>query len=196
MKKKEIIWREILYQVLEKKNFKFTQKDLAQKLKVSLSTVFNALKVPRKIGAVEVKGRFFRVTNPEKFLYLWGTVRNLKADIIYKTHVSQSVRKAESLMPYGIIYGAYTAYRLRFKEVPADYDKLYIYASSLTEIKKRFPPKRGVSNLIVLKKDSFLRKYGSFTPLAQTFVDLYNLPEWYAADFYKALKEKIDGILA
>ncbi len=31
MTKKEIIWREILYQALEKKQFKFTQKQLFKK---------------------------------------------------------------------------------------------------------------------------------------------------------------------
>lgn len=196
MKKKEIIWREILYQVLEQKNFKFTQKDLAQKLKVSLSTVFNALKVPREIGAVNVRGRFFQVRDPEKFLYLWGTMRNLKKDIIYETHFDGSVNKIEGLMPPGIIYGAYTAYKMKFKDVPADYDKVYVYAADPTSIRKRFLPKKGTPNLIVLKKDYFLDHYGQVTPIAQTFVDLYNLPEWYAKDFYLAFKEKIDGILA
>ena len=31
MTKKEIIWREILYQTIENKKFEFTQKELAQK---------------------------------------------------------------------------------------------------------------------------------------------------------------------
>jgi hypothetical protein len=60
MTKKEIIWREILFQAIENKKFEFTQKELAQKYRFSLSTVFNALKVPREAGAVEGK-RGFRV---------------------------------------------------------------------------------------------------------------------------------------
>jgi hypothetical protein len=50
---------------------------LAQKYKFSLSTVFNALKIPREAGAVEGK-RGFRVLDIEKFLYLWATFRKIK----------------------------------------------------------------------------------------------------------------------
>jgi len=199
MKKKEILWREILYQVLEKERRQFTQKELALKFGFSLSTVFNALKVPRQIKAIEVSGRNFRALNPEKLLYLWGTFRNLDKDIIYETSVpSSSSLEIEGLMPNEVIYGAYSAYRKKFEEAPADYDKVYVYIPPqfLKKIEKRFPPKRGYSNLIVLEADEFLKDYGSFTPIAQTFVDLWNLREWYARDFYLSLKEKIDGILA
>lgn len=196
MTKKEIIWREILYQAIEKGNRKFTQKDLAKKLKVSLSTIFNALKIPRKTKAIEVTGRFFRVINPEKFLYLWATHRNLEKDIIYQTHFKGSVQELEGLIPKGIVFGTYSAFREKFKEAPADYDKVYVYAKDLEEIKKRFPKKKGYQNLIVLKADPFLKKYGPITTIGQTFVDIWNLGEWYAQDFYLALKEKIYAILA
>ena len=58
MTKKEIIWREILFQAIEKKKFEFTQKELAQKYSFSLSTVFNALKIPRNANAVDGKRGF------------------------------------------------------------------------------------------------------------------------------------------
>ena len=77
MTKKEIIWREILFQAIENKKTEFTQKELAQKYGFSLSTVFNALKIPRQVSAVEGK-RGFRVRDIEKFLYLWTTFRKLK----------------------------------------------------------------------------------------------------------------------
>ena len=195
MSKKEIIWREILFQAIEQKNRQFTQKELAAKFSFSLSTVFNALKAPRQIEAIKVTGRNFQVIDIEKFLYLWATARNFKKDIIYQTRVDESVLNIEGLMPPSAIYGAYSAYRLKFKSAPADYDKVYIYSADIEEIKKRFPAVNAVKtktpNLIVLKADKFLKNYGQTTTLAQTFVDLWNLSEWYAKDFLEALKEKI-----
>jgi hypothetical protein len=196
MTKKEIIWREILYRAIEKKQNRFTQKDLAKKFGFSLSTVFNALKIPRESKAIRVTGRYFEVTNPEKFLYLWATFRNLEKDIVYQTHFEEPIKEIESQVPSSTIFGAYSAFIRKFKEAPADYDKIYLYAGDSDEIKKRFPEKKGYQNLIVLKADPFLKNYGSCTPVAQLFVDLFNLPEWYATDFLKSLKEKLSGILA
>lgn len=193
MTKKEILWREILYQAIENKKIMFTQKDLAKKFGFSLSTVFNALKVPRNLGAIEVKGRGFFIRDKEKFLYLWATFRNLKKDIIYKTQTNFSVFEIEANAPPKIIYGTFSAFLRKFKEEPADYDKVYIYANKkdLPEIKKRFPFQKGYENLIILEKDPYLQKYGKLTPSVQIFVDLWNLSEWYAKDFLNNLKEKL-----
>lgn len=191
MLKKEIIWREILFQAIEKKKRQFTQKELAARFGFSLSTVFNALKAVRETGAIEVRGRFFTIINIEKFLTIWATFRNLGKEIIYKTHVDSPALKIEGEMPASAIYTAYSAYRLKFKEAPADYDKIYVYAKELSEIKKRFPAEKGYENLIVLRADNFLPRYGSLPPLAQIYVDFWNLKEWQAHDFLKALSKKI-----
>lgn len=191
MFKKEIIWREILFQAIEKKKKQFRQKDLAAKFNFSLSTVFHALKIPRSTGAIKVGGRFFTVVDLEKFLVIWATFRNLEKDIIYKTHVDLLPIKIEGEMPDSVIYTAYSAYRLKFKEAPADYDKVCVYTKNLDRIKKRFPLKKGYENLIVLKADKFLKNYNSIPPFAQIYVDLWNLKEWYAHDFLEALKKKI-----
>ena len=192
MTKKEIIWREILFQAIENKKFEFTQKELAQKYRFCLSTVFNALKVPREAGAVEGK-RGFRVLDIEKFLYLWATFRKIKKEIIYQTAVKKGVFEIEGEMLPSVIFGAYSAFLKKYKEAPADYDKVYVYAEEekIEEIKKRFPPQKGYINLIVLKADPWLKNFGQVTPDCQTFVDLWNLTEWYAKDFLNALKEKI-----
>jgi len=192
MTKKEIIWREILFQAIENKKFEFTQKELAQKYSFSLSTVFNALKVPREAGAVEGK-RGFRVLDIEKFLYLWATFRKIKKDIIYQTAVKKRVFEIEGEMPPFVIFGAYSAFLKKYKFAPADYDKVYVYIEekNLEEIKKRFPLQKGYINLIVLKADPWLKNFGPITPDCQTFVDLWNLTEWYAKDFLNVLKEKI-----
>lgn len=193
MSKKEILWREILHQALANKKNIFTQKGLAAQFGFSLSTVFNALKIPREAGAIKVSGRDFSVTDAEKFLNIWATFRRLKNDIIYQTHSELSVREIEGLVPPQAIFDAFSAYTKKYKEAPADYDKVYIYLGEdqLSEVKKRFPAKKGYENLIVLKSDSWLAKFGQITPDVQIYVDLWNLSEWYAKDFLKSLKEKI-----
>jgi len=193
MLKKELIWREILYQNMEKGMGRFTQKELAQKFSISLSTVFHALKIPRQLKIIEVKGRGFQIRDREKFLYLWATTRNLEKDVIYQTHLEMDSQEIESSMPDYIIHGLYSAYTHRFSDIPADYDKIYVYIEekNLKKFKERFPEKKGYANLIVLKSDAFLDKYGTITPLAQTFVDLWNVREWYGKEFIKSLKEKI-----
>ncbi len=193
MTKKEIIWREILWQALEKKKLEFTQKGLAKKYGFSLSTVFNALRIPRASGLVEIGGRGFRIIDVEKFLYLWATFRNLKKDIIYQTMVPDTVRQIEGEMPPSVIFGAFSSYARKYKEAPADYDKVYVYAAKnqLAEIKKRFPFQNGRENLIVLLSCPWLKNFGKITPDCQTFVDLWNIPDWFAKDFLEVLKKRI-----
>lgn len=189
--KKEIIWREILWQSIEKKVRQFTQKELANKFSFSLSTIFNALKVPRASGAIEVKGKFFVVRDQEKFLNIWATFRNINKDIIYQTRVDKPVTEIEGMMPSSAIFTACSAFRLKFNEAPADYDRVYVYCADLEEIKKRYPLRKGNANLVVLKPDAKLQAYGAVVPLPQMYVDLWNLSEWYAKDFLNGLKEKI-----
>lgn len=193
MKKTEVIWREILYQTLEKRrNGGFTQQALAREFGFSTSTVFHALEIPRQIGAIQTEGKQFRVSSIEKLLYFWGTHRSLQREIIYQTYVPQTALTLESLLPSEVILGAFTAYRWHFKTAPADYDRVYVYANSPTKLRQRFPPcKRGSCQLFVLRQDPWQSRYGTATPWGQTFADLWSLPTWYAYEFVKALLKKI-----
>ncbi|OGI25873.1 MAG: hypothetical protein A3J76_05050 [Candidatus Moranbacteria bacterium RBG_13_45_13] len=193
MTKKEILWREIIHQAAENKKLEFTQKELAERFNVSTSTVFNALKIPRESGAVGVSGRNFVVRDAEKLLYLWATQRNISREIIYETHFPAGPKEIEGLMPDGAIFGAYSAYVKKYQDVPADYDKVYVYSGpeTLEEIKKRFPKQKGYTNLFVLKSDSLLEKFGAMTPDVQVFADIWNLKDWFAKDFLESLKQKI-----
>lgn len=194
MKKIEFVYREILYQALENKNRILTQLAIARKLSISLSTVNHALKPLKNMAAVEIKLKNFRTLDIKKIIYYWASVRNLEKDIIYKTRVDKPVKKIESEMPEGIVFGTYSAYKFKFKDVPADYSEVYVYGED-TEIKKRFIENKKRPNLFVLKKDNFMEEYGKTTTLALTFVDLWNLKEWYAKDFLTALEEKIRALL-
>jgi len=193
MKKIEFVYREILYQSLEKKNNKLTQLAIASKLNISLSTVSYALKPLRVMGAVDVRLKNFIVVDKRKILYYWASLRNISRDIIYKPRVGKPVQKIESEMPHNIVYGAFTAYKFKFKDVPADYSEVYVYGSD--DIKKRFSENKNVPNLFVLKKDDLMEGYGKTATLAQTFVDLWNLKEWYAKEFLIALENKINGMI-
>lgn len=194
MLKKELIWREILFKCFTEGVLTFTQKELAKKLKVSLSTVNNALALPRRAGAIVVTGRNFQIKDKEKFLLLWASHRRLGKEIVYQTRVNTSVRDIEGLMPPGAIFGAYSAFVRKYHDSPADYDAVYVYtdAKLLPEIKRRFPFAKGTVNLTVLRADPALKIYGGLTPDVQTFVDLWNLPQWYAKDFLKDLKVKLN----
>lgn len=196
MKKIEMIWRELLYQAIEKKNRRFTQKELASYFSFSTSTIFQALKAPRKMGAVRVTGRFFVLEDPEKLLYHWASIRNIQKDIIFTAHVASPIFEIEGNMPSDVTFACYSAARRILAVSPADYDKVFVYAKNLTHIKERFDFKKGRENLIVVREDPFLSRYGSLTALSQIFVDLWNLSDWQAKEFVRALKEKIDGLLS
>jgi hypothetical protein len=105
--------------------------------------------------------------------------------------VEKPVKQIESEMPADIVYAAYSAYKFKFKDVPADYSEVYVYSDNLKEIEKRFPKNNNTPNLFVLKRDKNLKE----PTLALIFVDLWNLKEWYAKEFLKAMEARINGIL-
>lgn len=71
MKKIEFIWREVLTLSLEERKNRFSQKVLAQKFRLSTSTVFQALKKPRLSGAIKVGSRGFELVDFEN-CFLFG----------------------------------------------------------------------------------------------------------------------------
>lgn len=189
MKKMELVYNEILYEVIEKSNRKLTQLSLAKKLDISLSTVNLAIAHLDKINSIKKALKYFIVTDPKRILLYWASIRNLEKDIIYKTRVEKGVTQIEKNMPSDIIYGAYSAYKFTFKDIPADYSEVYVYSNNLAEIKKRFPENKNPPNLFVLKKDI------SKMTKANIFVDIWNLKEWYAREFLKALEDRLYGVL-
>ena len=131
----------------------------------------------------------------KKILYFWASIRNLEKDVIFKTRIDLPAREIERNMP-NISFTAYTSYKMKFNDVPADYSEIYVYADTeeLEKIKKRFL-KLKISdnkkpNLIVLKKDKSIELYNSI-PTAQIFVDLWNLKEWYAKEFSDNIERRI-----
>ena len=192
MKKVELVYREILFQAIEKNNKELTQSYLANALNISLSTVNLAIKPLEKMNAIKIKKMGFNIIDIKKILYYWASKRNLEKDIIYKTRVEAPVKEIEKQMPNNIVFTAFSAYKFKFKDVPADYSEVYIYADE--DIKKRFKENNKVPNLFILKKDN-AEKYGKTATIANLFVDLWNLNQWYAKDFLNALEAKIGRFL-
>lgn len=195
MLKVEFVYRELLFQAIERKKLSFTQKELAERLGMSLSNVSHALKPLKRMNAVSVKPQGFSIVNAKKILYYWASIRELQEDMAYNTRAEMPVKEMEKNMPADAIFTAYSGYRLKFREAPADYGEVYVYALGLDEIRKRFPEREKNPNLFVLKKDELMESYGKTASIAQLFVDLWNLPEWYASDFIKALEARIIGLL-
>src|SRR5207302_5382046 len=118
----EIIYREILHLYFTEKTREFTQKALARRLDCSVSTVFHALEIPRRTGAIKVTGRNFALIDAERLLVFWATRRRLNRETLFQTHAEGSAAVREGLMPPDVIFGAYSAYRLRYGTAPADYE--------------------------------------------------------------------------
>jgi len=198
MKKIEMIWRHILYEVIEKRNVSFRQQDLARIFGISTSTVSLSLAPLRKLGAIRVGGRGFTVIDYEKILYTWANHRSLLYDTKISLHVDLPIQEAEGLLPDETIATGYTAVRERFGEPPADYDKIYCYHKNPKIVKERFLPhiSKGSYNLFILQTDPQLTRYGDKITLAHLFVDLWNMTDWYAKDFTTFLKGKIDELLS
>lgn len=198
MKKIETIWHYLLYQAIEQGKFQHTQADLAALFHYSTSTVNLSLAKPTAIGAIRKSGKFFVVSDVQKLLYLSATVRNLGNDIIYKTYSSLSVQSLEGHATPTSIYGGYSAAKEILGEAPADYSTLYLYIdpSDLGEIKSRYPvTKSGGTQIIILKKPTYL-PVATHTSLPHTFVDIWNMSDWYARDFTSSLEDKIHDLLS
>ncbi len=186
MLKIEYVWRELLDRVIEKKNPDFTITELAKKYSLSTSVVNHALIPLRDLNIVKINKTSSKVIDWEKLLFFWATRRNIKRDIIYSTFSPSAVFGREGLMPPEVIPTGFTAFRYLLSKTPADYDHVYFYSDKIEKIIKRFPKSKRPPNIFILKPDRYLLKNKKIG-LAQLFVDLWNMSEWYAKDFQEAV---------
>jgi hypothetical protein len=193
MLKKEIVYLLISERFFGGKNT-FTQKGISEELGFSISTINNALKPLVGMHAVQVKQRSFSIIDAKKFLSYWATIRKLKKDTIYSTFVPEKADKIEALMTSDSAFTAFSACKLNYP-ASADYSEIYAYSNNVEEIKKRFPPKEGPKNLFILKSNPLIEKISknNCVPLPLVFVDLWNLPQWYAKEFLAELGKKLFG---
>lgn len=185
MLKIEYIWRELLDRTIEKTNPNFTITELAKKYSLSTSVVNHALIPLRELNIVKINKISSQVTDWERLLLFWATRRSFKKEIIYSTYSNLPVYDREGLMSPDVVPTAFTAFRYLLNKTPADYDHVYFYSNEVEKIKKRFSYKKDSPNIFILKPDKSLLKNKKVS-LSQLFVDLWNLPEWYAKDFQEA----------
>ena len=201
MKKIETIWHHLLWEAITNKKFSHTQLKLSGEFGYSLSTVHHAITKIAAVGAVRMGPKSFEVENVKKLLYYWASVRNLEKCIRYRTYFPGAILQAQGELPAGGIYGGYTAAAHILGTAPADYDKIYYYYPDEEEFKRRFPPNaKYPANIFMLAMPdigAYANRYpGGTTTLPHTFVDIWNMADWFAADFIGALEERIDGLLS
>lgn len=192
----ERVYREILYSILDlKKKDIFKQKMLAKECRLSISTVNYALEPLEKMNAIQKMQFGFRVVNPKKILLYWASVRKLSRDVVYETFLDEKIEKIESNIPSKSVFTAYSAVKLYYGKIPSEYSEVVVYGNK-EDFEERFGEenKKMKPNLIVLALDEHIMKFEK-TPIAQVYVDLWNLGTWYAEEFRKKLEEIIDGIL-
>ncbi|MEM3208948.1 MAG: hypothetical protein QXE33_03445 [Candidatus Micrarchaeaceae archaeon] len=207
MNKKGMVYRFIAEHALKDKKVRLNVRGIARELEMAPDTVSNAVAPLKRIGAIDMQRRYFTLTSLDKLLSVWSVSRNFEKDIAYETYLSKlSVKEIEDMLPSGIAYTCYSGYVKLFGNDVSAYSEVYAYAPepSLKEIKTRFPESvltkgSGYYNLIILKPDYVLSKMilekrleHSSVGLPQLYVDLWNAKEWYAYDFLKHLKERID----
>jgi hypothetical protein len=192
----ERVYRQILYRILDLKGSgSFKQKDLSFETKLSLSTVNYSLIPLQQMNAIEKKPFGFSVIDVKKILLYWASIRKLRKEIVYRNFVNERVERIESGVPAKSVFTAYTAFKFKFRQIPSEYSEVMVYGE-----KEKFEERFGKENiklkpnLIVLKLDDHLLKFKTI-PIAQMFVDLWNLDTWYAKEFLNKLEVIINGIL-
>lgn len=171
---------------------KFTQKEIATNLGVSVGSVFYALEPLVRSGAVIKRPRGFIVVEPKKLLMIWATYH--KQEVQYSTFYPARIDEIEAMMPNGL-FTAYSGARLYYNINPSNYSEVYIYADC-DEVRRRFPPRKGPHNIYCLKPLKCLQVLNiTRTPLTLIYVDIFNNPNWYSSEFLKELEAVLHGVL-
>jgi len=185
--KTEAVWRHLLVEVWERSSRRSSLSGLSREIGFPVSTIHQALERPRSIGAVRGNASGIRLIDPRRLQLLWAARRDLERDIVYSTRVALPVREIEARLPASAIPTAYTAFvRHAGVNLVADYEQVVVYGSP-SEMRRRFPQRRGEPNLLVLEADPLLARYGPVAPQCQVYADLFNLPSWQAQRFLDQL---------
>jgi hypothetical protein len=186
-----MVWRHLLVAALDRGIRRSTLTELSTELELPVSTIHKALERPRTIGCVRGSADGLRVLDPKRLQLLWSAKRDLSGDVVYATRVAMEVSEIEARLPVSAIPTAYTAFvQHEGRNLVADYEQVVVYADG-NEVRRRFPPRRGQANLLVLEPDPLLSRYGNVAPRCQVYADLFNLPTWQAQRFLEALDREM-----
>lgn len=161
---------------------------LASDLGMGVSTVHKALAHPVEIGAVIVRSSGgVRVVDPGRLMILWAGHRRLSRDIIDRYEVSGSAPVVErSITSQTAVLGGFGAVVAHLSgNVIADYESVLVYGDPalVNSSRQNDPNPNRITEVVVVRPDPLLARYGRVTPLVQAWVDLFCLPGWQAARF-------------
>ncbi|MGH9067008.1 MAG: hypothetical protein ACRD0J_05915, partial [Acidimicrobiales bacterium] len=163
---------------------------IAEHLRLPVSTVHRALVGPRRMGAVEGGRHGLTLVDPTRLLVTWAAHRRLDRDSLGTWRTGLGVADTEA-HPAGTTLGGFSAYRHLVGNDVADYSLVVAYTPHVDQARDRMPPRPGPPDLLVLEPDPLLHRYGSATPLPQVYADLWNLPGWQAQRFVGRLNERL-----
>lgn len=192
---KEHVWRIILVENRSLRKAHWQQKELAKMLGISVSTVHEALQVPRRAGAIVVGGRGFELVDRRKLLLIWAVFRNLPKDTLWYARIRLPVGDVEGEMIPEASFTGPSGFKFLYGYAPADYDEVTVYLARehLPKIQGRFKnyenKRAGETKLRVLVKDSALPEE---IPPELMYVDVWQMHPWWTAEFLRALEERMD----
>jgi DNA-binding Lrp family transcriptional regulator len=156
----------------------FSQKELAENCNLSLGTVNPLIKKLERMRIVECRPLGLRLLDPKRALLYWAAERDFFRDVIYSTFTPDNVSEVEATVRGVGLLTAHSGYKLLFGKVPLEYSNVFVYAR-VEEIKEKYGPREGPSNLFVLRIDDHLKRISEegAVPLVQLYVDLWQLGE-------------------
>lgn len=195
MKKYERIYREILIGILNKKD-RFSQLELSRKCYVSIGLVNKTLKRLKEMGAVEIFPMQFRILDASRIIFDWAAKRNITKEISEKYSLDMDIKEIENSMPFTLT--AYSGWRLINKNVPFEYQKVYVYVpedkKDLLKLWLKDKPltKRKENVFVIFTSDKHLIENSpkKIAPIPQIFADLYSLSEFESKYFIKEILDK------
>lgn len=171
---------------------------LGRELDLATSTVHRALSRPAEIQAVRIlPGGGLITLDPGRLLMLWAARRRPVLDLVdrFSVPVRADVVERAVMNPDAILGGFAAVTAALGANTIADYSTVLVYGDP------RLPPLGTDANagspgfedttVWVLEPDPLLARYGRNTPLAQAWVDLFNIPGWQAARFVHALLPRV-----
>lgn len=193
--KTEQVWRHLLVGAIEGSQRRWhSVTALAAELGLGVSTVHRALLYPAEIGVLAVRGSGgLRVLDPGRLLMALAGRRRLSADIAARFVVDAPAPEVERAITSSVaILGGFGAAVARVGgNTIADYETVLVYGDPRL---RRLPATTGGTHqteVVLLEPDPLMSRYGRTTPLAQAWVDLFNLPGWQAARFVHHLVPRL-----
>lgn len=192
LSKTEQVWRHLIVSAGQGKRRWPSLAALAAELGMGVSTVHGALARPTEIGAVfSAPHGGLSIDDPGRLLLCWAGRRNLAKDITGRFRVASSAYETEAALgndPRPLILGGFGAVIAALGvNTIADYSTVLVYGEPSVLI----PDPHGRTEVIVLKADPLLHRYGRTTPLCQAWADLFCLPGWQASRFTHYLLDQV-----